>query len=93
LISAFYHIGIQSDGKSFSVQRSDGEIKPGESEVFALLDDTIMLTEKMTIFVEYRASISLEITAKGNRTALVSSIKTSEIDFDYVFTGEPIAPR
>jgi hypothetical protein len=73
--------------------RSDGEIKPGESEVFALLDNTITFTGKITVFVEYRASISLEITAKGNRTALVSSIKMSAIDFDYVFTGEPMAPR
>ncbi|MDR1621424.1 MAG: hypothetical protein LBS00_03505 [Synergistaceae bacterium] len=52
-----------------------------------------MFAGKMTIFVEYRASISSEITAKGNATALVSSIKMSEIDFDHVFTVEPMAPR
>jgi hypothetical protein len=52
-----------------------------------------MFTGKVTIFVEYRASISLEITAKGNGTALVSLIKMSKIDFDYIFTGEPMAPR
>ena len=93
LIPAPYKAEISSETGVFRIEKEEGEIPPGETlqlPVIAFLDDTINYTGQITLTFRYLPPMQVNVSAKGTGTAIVSSIEMKEIDFVYLFTGEPV---
>lgn len=96
LISAPFTCRLENSPKSpnaFSISMTEGEIQPGETLHFPIkanLIDILTYKAKLTFSFKLLSPITVNVTAKGKGSAIVSSINMELIDMQYLFTGSSI---